>query len=217
MNTFFKSILIATVVFFNKNTNYSQFQKEISVGIIQGTVYPTVNFDPIVTQEPILRYHGGLAIRYIAEPNVGIQAELTYSQRGWNEQSSSTGSFLKEVDYIELPLLTHIYVGKKSFRFFMQLGPKIRYAIQEKDKNTYLNSSSYQHINPIDNYFDYSLLGGLGIEIRTHKLGFVQIETRYDFGIGDMYSNRKSDYFARSSNQAILASINYFFPSFYVK
>ena len=217
MNTFFKSILIATVVFFNTNTIYSQFQKEISVGIIQGTVYPTVNFDPIVTQEPILRYHGGLAIRYSAEPNVGIQAELTYSQRGWNEQSSSTGSFLKEVDYIELPLLTHIYVGKKSFRFFMQLGPKIRYAIQEKDKNTYLNSSSYQHINPIDNYFDYSLLGGLGIEIRTHKLGFVQIETRYDFGIGDMYSNRKSDYFARSSNQAILASINYFFPSFYVK
>lgn len=217
MNTFFKSILIATVVFFNTNTIYSQFQKEISVGIIQGTVYPTVNFDPIVTQVPILRYHGGLAIRYIAEPNVGIQAELTYSQRGWNEQSSSTGSFLKEVDYIELPLLTHIYVGKKSFRFFMQLGPKIRYAIQEKDKNTYLNSSSYQHINPIDNYFDYSLLGGLGIEIRTHKLGFVQIETRYDFGIGDMYSNRKSDYFARSSNQAILASINYFFPSFYVK
>lgn len=80
MNTFFKSILIATVVFFNTNTIYSQFQKEISVGIIQGTVYPTVNFDPIVTQEPILRYHGGLAIRYIAEPNVGIQAELTYSQ-----------------------------------------------------------------------------------------------------------------------------------------
>jgi hypothetical protein len=214
MNTYFKAIIIATVIFINTNSAYSQFKNELSVGFIQGVVYPTVSFEPLVTQQSFFRYHGGVAVRYIAEPNVGIQAELTYSQRGWNEQAYSSGYFRKEIDYIELPLLTHIYMGKDAFRFFVQLGPKIRYAINETNTNTYINSTSHQHTTEIDNQVDYSLLGGLGIEIRTKKIGYFQVEARYDFGIGDIYSNRKADYFARSSNQAIIASINYLYPLF---
>lgn len=207
-------LLIASVFILYTHSLYAKKQPEVALGLIQGVVYPTMSFQPEVVQQASFQYHGGIALRYIAEKNVGIQAELSYSQRGWTESSSSSESFSKQIDYIELPLLTHIYIGREKTRFFIQLGPKIRYAIQEKNTNTYTNSTEHQHITPIENSFDYSLLGGIGLEIRTKKIGYFQLETRYDFGIGDVYSNRKADHFSRSSNQGIIASINYFFPIF---
>ncbi len=186
------------------------FNKELSFGLSQGVVSPSVNFSPMVSQSASIQYYTGIAFRYIAEPNVGIQAELNYSQRGWNEISHTEGSFSKQIDYLELPLLTHIFVGNNAVRFIVLAGPTLKYAIQEKNISTYINSTNYQHITQIDNKFDYSLLGGIGLEIRTRKLGFFQLDVRYDFGISDIYNNRKSDYFSRSSNQAIMAGFHYY-------
>ena len=89
---------------------------EIYVGVTAGATGSMVIFNPVVAQTYLQGYNGGLVFRYIAEKNVGMQAELNFSQRGWKE---ANGLFAKQLNYIELPFLTHIYMGKKN-RFFHQ-------------------------------------------------------------------------------------------------
>ena len=64
---------------------------------------------------------------------------------------------------------------------------------------------------PIENIFDYSICGGLGIEFRTPKAGNFILEARYDFGLGNIYHNSKADDFSKSNNQAITVSVAYLF------
>ena len=110
-----------------------------------------------------------------------------------------------------MPLLSHIYFGKEKSRFFVNLGPKIRYLVSEKSNSTYTNPTAYQQITAVENKLDYSILGGSGLEVRTKKAGYFQLEARYDFGLGDIFKNSKADYFARSSNQAFSINFVYFF------
>ncbi len=203
--------IIATTIAMSAQSQNSEFKKEFCIGANFGATYPTVSFDPTVSQKFNYTYSGGLSFRYITQKHFGLQWELNYSQRGWTEANTLQGTFSKNLDYVELPLLTHIYFGKEKSRFFVNLGPKIRYLIYEKSNSTYTNPTAYQQITAVENKLDYSILGGSGLEVRTKKAGYFQLEARYDFGLGDIFKNSKADYFARSSNQAFSINFVYFF------
>ncbi|HEY6914337.1 MAG TPA: porin family protein [Paludibacter sp.] len=169
---------------------------EIYVGVTAGATGSMVIFNPVVAQTYLQGYNGGLVFRYIAEKNVGMQAELNFSQRGWKE---ANGLFTKQLNYIELPFLTHIYMGKKN-RFFINLGPKISYLLSEKVLvNGTTNSTETQQTTAVQNAFDYGLCGGIGFlfNIKGNQL---QLDTRAYYALSDIYSNNKKDYFDNSNN-----------------
>lgn len=169
---------------------------EMYIGITSGATGSMINFVPAVKQSYLLGYNAGLVFRYNAEKNVGMQAELNYSQRGWNE---STGIYAKQLNYIELPFMTHIYMGKKN-RFFINIGPKISYLLSEKViVNNTTNSTEEQHITASQNPLDYGLCFGFG-QLFAVKRNIVQIDVRAYSGLSDIYSNDKRDYFANSNN-----------------
>jgi len=169
---------------------------EIYIGTSHGVIGSMVRFDPAVSQNYLLGYNGGLVFRYIAEKNVGMQLELNYSQRGWSE---STLNYERQLNYIEMPFMTHIYVGHKS-RVFLNLGPKISYLISEKiNINSTVNSTEVQHTTAVQNPFDYGLCSGLGLLFNI-KGNIIQLETRANFGLSDIFSNKKIDYFDTSNN-----------------
>jgi len=169
---------------------------EMYVGVTAGATGSMVMFNPTVNQTYLQGYNGGLVFRYIAEKNVGMQAELNYSQRGWNE---ATGLFAKQLNYIELPFLTHIYMGKKN-RFFINIGPKIGYLLSEKVfVNGTTNSTEIQQTTAIQNTFDYGLCGGIGFLFNI-KGNILQLDTRAYYALSDIYSNDKRDYFDTSNN-----------------
>ena len=125
-----RHILVILLVFIS-STLFSQArldQPEIYIGTSHGAIGSMVMFKPSVSQSYLLGYNGGLIFRYISEKNVGMQAELNYSQRGWSESDSN---YERQLNYIELPFLTHIYFGNKT-RFFFNIGPKVSYLISEK-------------------------------------------------------------------------------------
>lgn len=169
---------------------------EMYVGVTAGATGSMVMFNPAVNQTYLQGYNGGLVFRYIAEKNVGMQAELNYSQRGWNEAS---GLFAKQLNYVELPFLTHIYLGKKN-RFFINIGPKISYLLSEKVLvNGTANSTEIQQTTAIQNAFDYGLCGGIGFLFNI-KGNHLQLDTRAYYALSDVYSNDKRDYFDTSNN-----------------
>ncbi|MFZ4581322.1 MAG: porin family protein [Paludibacter sp.] len=172
-------------------------------GINGGVTGSMVGFKPSVSQSFLLGYNGGLVFRYINAKSLGFQTELNYSQRGWTEKD---GLFSKQLNYIELPILTHFNFGN-NFRAFFNIGPKLSYLISEKTLvNNTVNSTQEQHIKATEHPFEYSLVVGTGFYIRLKKQVF-QVEARANYGAVDLYSNAASDYFDASNN--INASLNF--------
>ena len=180
---------------------------EIYVGPTFGVTGSMVMFSPSVGQTYLQGYNGGVVFRFIAEKNVGIQAELNYSQRGWKE---SNGLYTRQLNYIELPFMTHLYFGKKS-RFFFNLGPKISYLISEKELlNNTTNSIQVQETTKIQNPLDYGLCTGPGFLINI-KGNVIQLDARANYSLSDIFSNDKRDYFATSNNLNVSVNLSWLF------
>lgn len=213
-----------------------EFKPEWNVGVGFGPVFSSVDFQTTSAYTSVSttneqKYQGGLAIRYLSENHLGFIVELNYSQQGWKQdfaalESSEYAEFehSHQLNYIELPILTHIYFGNKV-RFVFNLGPKLSYLISESESlnaplANYLASgnaspvfTTYQYYRNADRKIDYGLLFGLGLEFRT-GIGSFLLEGRYSFGLGDIYNNTRSDFFDRSANRAISAKLTYYVKLF---
>ena len=210
----------------------SKFVPEWNIGAGFGPTFSSVSFDPAVETKNLSQFHGGIAARYITEKNLGIIAELNYSQQGWEGKFKDNPEFQHShtLTYIELPVLTHIYFGRKV-RFFINLGPKLQFLINDKEKmndaladylanqegivstnNSTLRTGQY---NKNAKYkLDYGLMGGLGLELRT-KIGYFTAEGRYYAGFGDLFNNHTDlNNFNRSANRVISAKITYYVKIF---
>jgi len=171
----------------------------------------SVNFRPTIKQNNLQTVNGGISFRYISEKHFGLITELNFAQRGWSEDHSDTTlTYSRTLNYVELPFLTHLYFGNKKIRYIINLGPKIAYLISDKENRNFTdnNTDSPQHGKKIDNRFDYGLCFGTGFELRT-PIGNFMLEGRYHYGLGDIFSNSKKDYFARSANQIAQVSLTY--------
>jgi len=181
---------------------------EVYFGASAGVTESMVIFKPAVSQGYLLGYNGGIVFRYIAEKNVGMQAELNFSQRGWTE---ATGLYTRHLNYIELPFMTHIYMGKKN-RVFLNFGPKISYLVSENVVRNETSNIELQHITKTENPFDYGLCAGLGFLINI-KGSIYQLDTRANYGLSDVFSNTKSDYFETSNNLNVSVNLAWLFQT----
>ncbi len=187
---------------------------EIYVGAHAGAMVSTMLFKPNIAhidlmQSP-LTVNGGLVFRYAGHKVCAIQAEVNYMQRGWHETIAlseiQTLDYTRQLDYIEIPLLMHLYFGKQRFRAFINLGPQIGYCIRDVASELPDNITS-PHYQPIEKPFDWGLAGGLGCYYRTKQIGLFQLEARFNFSMGTIYNNRKVDYFNQSN--AMNLSLNF--------
>lgn len=186
---------------------------EMYVGAHAGAMASTMLFKPNIANIDIMQspltINGGLVFRYAGHKVCAIQTELNYMQRGWRETitlGQTTMNYTRQLDYIEIPLLMHLYFGKERFRGFFNLGPQIGYCI--RDVATPLPEGvTAPHYLPIDKPFDWGLAGGLGCYLRTRKIGIFQLEARFNFSMGTTYNNRKVDYFSQSN--AMNLSLNF--------
>lgn len=219
-----------------------KFIPEWNVGVGFGPTFSSVSFVATdransVNTKMLQQFQGGISVRYIHEKSLGVIGELNFSQQGWDEKiedkitlNTETGrndtisfSNRHKLNYIELPLLTHIYFGNNKTRVFINLGPKFSYLISESDEFVNLppNGSFGSDGKQIENQyrrkaekkFDYALMAGLGFELRT-KIGNFALEGRYTLGLGDIYNNRKTDTFSRSANRVISARLTYYMKLF---
>lgn len=188
-------------------------REEMYVGAQAGAMASMVNFTPDVSQSPLHSMPGvtgGAVFRYIGHKVCGLQVEVNYMQRGWQEYDKSAGNgYLRQLNYIEVPMLMHLYFGDKA-RGFFNLGPQIGYLIQEKQSNipsiysaawdSGKGSGTYHQYVPVENKFDWGVAGGLGFYYRTPRAGTYQLEARFNYSLGCIFSTSKMDYFSYSNN-----------------
>lgn len=192
--------------------------QELSVGASFGMNFSSVNFNPRVYTKMKQGCNAGLTLRWNTEKNLGLQTELNLSQQGWDEQFEDypTYKYTRTINYVEVPFLTHIHFGSERFRFYFNLGPKVGFVLSEKteqnpDETNRNAGANEQHDMDVQKKFDWGLCGGPGIELRT-GIGLFLLEGRYYYALGDIFNNRKSDYFSKSSAQVISARVVYLLP-----
>lgn len=193
----------------------------LAVGINGGLNYNTVSFQPSIKQNSLMGINAGFTARYIGEKYFsmicGVQVELNYSQRGWDEriEDGTDNTYTHTMNYVEVPFLAHLAFGKeRGGQFFLNLGPQMGYMISDKiEKGGNWNPENRvneQYTLKIENKFDYGIVAAAGVEVRT-KAGNFLVEGRYYYGLADFYKSTKKDYFSRSAHTTLTAKITYLF------
>lgn len=217
--------IIAAVVLcagcFSASAQVGDLRHNFAIGINGGVNLNSVSFEPTIKQNNLMGFTGGITARYISEKYFsmicGIQLELNYSQHGWEEALEDyEDTYSRTMNYIEIPMLAHIAFGKeqRGLRFFINAGPQIGFMLSESESYSEIWDPSHrikeQYGKMVDKKFDYGIVGGAGVELRT-KAGSFLLEGRYYFGLADFYNNTKKDYFSKSAHTAIQAKITYLF------
>lgn len=205
-----------------------EYSPNFSIGAKGGATLSNVSFSPEVHQKMVQGLTMGITARYTEERFFGLIGEIGITQRGWDENfardEAPQFTYSRQLTYITVPLLTHIYFGSRRVKGFFNLGPQIGFLIQDKitanfDYNADASIPDFpqgyrtneQLKMPVENKFDYGITGGAGIEFFINRRNSILIEGRYYFGLGNIYGASKRDFFAGSRNNSIEVSLGYFF------
>lgn len=209
---------------------HAQLQDErsnFSIGVNGGVNMSSVSFEQSIPQSTLITPSFGITARYISEKYFkmicGLQAELNFSQRGWKEkiEDESGDAYTRKMNYIEIPLLAHLAFGKDKghgARFILNLGPQIGFLLSEKEiysdpwhpEMRPQGWEGYEYGKMAEVKFDYGIVGGGGVEVRT-GIGNFLLEARYYFGLSDFYHSTKKDPFSRSAHSYIGGRLTYLF------
>jgi hypothetical protein len=211
------SILISAIILLFTIQSFGQTEEYIPVhsfGIRQGINMSSVSFGPGVKQGTTLGYTGGFVYKYQNEKNFALQLELNYTQKGWTEKLDSAGnSYSRKLNYIELPFITHIVMGKRpKMKIYLNLGTSFAYFLSEQEdmKISYDRYKREYYEKEVENYFDCGGLGELGLLLNT-KIGSMQVGVRYQLSFTDIFKTTEETIYTQSQNQFWNLSLSYFF------
>ena len=195
-----------------------------SVGVKGGSTFSFISN----TNEQILRtnfrptllrqYTGGLSIQYLTESNFGLQVEVNYTQKGWEERPqdavgdrSSTRFYRATLDYAEVPILAHGYVGKRNTRLFANAGVYLAYLLSSNTEraNVADDNIDYFYEERFQNMFDFGVRGGGGLEVVT-RVGMFQAEGSYSWGINSILDKNINQIPNIMQNNTIAITLGYY-------
>ncbi len=197
MRKYLITILIAgySIIASGQPTN---FKTELYMGATGGMTFTKVRFYPNIAESFYQGYSGGFLFRLISEPHIGFQAEINYTQKGWKEDSVG---YARRITYVNIPIMTHINIGKKAVRFTLNLGPEVAFKISEKEqfKDPGLiepSNPGYRDIfgKPVDNSMDLLFTVGIGMEYHLKSGSAIALEGRGFYSLPNLFDKNKYIY-----------------------
>ena len=180
-------------------------EPEMYIGAQAGVLASMVYFYPRLSQSALNPFWGanaGVVFRYNGHKYCGLQVELNYMQRGWKDLSAGEAR-TRSMDFLEIPLLTHIYFGNR-YRGYINLGPQIGVLIRSEKSEKY---TDYQYTEKV-NLFDYGVTGGIGFYART-VAGVWQIESRFNYSLSNLFPASAGAAFANSNSMNLSLNFAY--------
>lgn len=176
---------------------------EYWVGVHGGVTASTILFNPSrdgmtpITDACVLGGNAGLVFRFAAHKYCHFQMELNYMHRGWKD-SYGTNS----LHYVDLPILMNLNFGSDKCRWIFNLGPQIGYCVGiEKNES-----------GSITEQFNWGLVAGTGLYVRTKKAGAYELEIRYDFSFGGVYGTTVTDKYTMASPMDLSINLGWYWP-----
>jgi len=164
-------------------------------------------------------YSLGISYKAFMEKSAGLLVELNYVKKGgynnyfYDTDTSTVDALLilfrQDLDYIEIPVLTDIRIGKKNGRIHFYGGPHIAYLI--KQNVTFLESNyGREYLTKTDKKFDFGLNAGLGYGYYFGK-STVELSIRYSHSLSNIFEQQTINKAFVSQNQVVSASLYYYF------
>lgn len=209
---------VILVILFAGSTIKAQNDSEspFAIGVTSGYTLSTANFKSdlrfatSINREFLTGYNAGLVFTYVAPKNLGVQIGLNFIQKGWIIKKLPN-TYTRRVNYLELPFLTRIEIGKGNFKLFGLLGPSVSYFHSESEEETVEPGTGDQPFiafkQPIEHSFDFSICAGIGFSLST-PVGIFQIHAKAGQSLPNFFQyKREANGFITSQNQA--ANINF--------
>lgn len=202
----------------------THYSSNVCLGVKGGADMSRVMFSPSVRQGWKPGATAGFMFRYIEENHFGLIAELNFIQRGWKEDFETAPlSYSRTLDYLELPILAHVYFGNRG-KFFFNAGPQVGVLLGERTSANF-NPAAYSEIPgfpvknrqnsqldmPVSNRLDYGISAGLGGEFNLNPRNSLELEARFYFGLGNIMSARRADVFSASNSMTLSLALGYWF------
>ena len=217
-------LLLTSFFIFESGNAQTHYASNVAIGIKGGMDFSQVFFNPKVKQNFLPGTTAGIMVRYIEENHFGLIGELNFAQRGWKENfEDDPFNFSKTLDYIDLCFMAHIFFGNRG-RFFFNAGPQIGYYLGERIKANFdpyemgsipgfpnINRINQQMIEPVTIKVDYGISAGLGGEFNLNRRNSLSVECRFYFGLANIFSTKRVDYFNASNQMSLSATIGYWF------
>lgn len=200
------------------------YSPNFAIGAKGGVTLSRMTFSPEVDQTFLNGFTAGIIARYTEENHFGLIGELNFQQRGWKETFEDAPEFAysRTLNYLQLPLLTHIYFGSPKVKCFFNLGPEVGYLLSSSvssnfDYNDIASIPNFpggyrtnqQLSMPISNRFDYGIAGGIGVEFIAKRKHSFMLEGRFYYGLGNIFPSAKKDYFDASRAMSIEITVGY--------
>ena len=191
-----------------------EFKTELYMGVSGGATFTKVRFYPNIMESFMQGYASGIMFRLISEPHIGFQAEVNFTQKGFKDDSTG---YSRRLNYVSIPIMTHVNIGNKAFRFIINLGPEVAFKISEQEKFSGLatsdpTSTGYRSFygKKSDNSFDLLFTAGIGMEYHLKSGGALALEGRGFYSLPNLFDKNKYEY-SISQGNGIQVKLAYFF------
>lgn len=221
-----KSLVALVLVIVTWVAGYAQthFDSRVDLGVKGGITLSDVMFKPSVLSKFGLGYTAGVSFRYSEENHFGLLAEVNLVQRGWAEKFEDLPySYQRILDYVEIPVMSHIYFGRRA-KFFFNAGPEISYFLGDRIKSNfdYKDPSELPGFNDkhrrtdqltmdVSQKLDFGIVAGLGGEFSVNRRNSLSVEARVYYGIGNVMPSGRQDTFSVSNQLSIAVTAGYWF------
>ena len=217
-------VLLSFLLFAFPICAQTHYQSNVAIGVKGGVDFSEVFFNPKVKQSFEQGYTAGFMVRYIEENHFGLIGELNFAQRGWKENfEEDPFNYSRDLDFIDLCFLAHIFFGSRG-RFFFNAGPQVGYYLGEHVKANFdpynmsnipgfptRNRINRQMVEPTNIKIDYGISAGLGGEFNINRKNSISVECRFYFGLANIFSTKRADYFNASNQMSLSATVGYWF------
>ena len=218
------TVALATVALTYPATEGSaqaHYTSRVSLGVKGGADIARMFFNPSVKQSFKPGAMAGFMFRYVEESHFGLIAELNFIQRGWKENfEGEPFSYERTLDYLQLPVLAHIYFGRRG-KFFINVGPEIGVRLSQKVKSDFewwhaselpgfpKYHQTMQYNEKITQRLDYGISAGLGGEFSINPHNSLNLEVRFYYGLGNLFGASRKDNFNGSNSMALEFTLGY--------
>lgn len=202
----------------------THFDSRIDLGAHGGVTFSNVMFKPAIISKFGMGYTAGVTFRYTEENHFGLIAEVNLVQRGWAEKFEDLPyKYQRILNYIEIPIMSHIYFGKRG-KFFFNAGPEIAYYLGDKINTNFdiHDTGSLPGFNDkkrrveqltmdVSQKLDFGIVAGLGGEFSINRKNSVTVEARVYYGIGNVMPSGRQETFSVSNQLSIGVTAGYWF------
>lgn len=198
------------------NAQKSNFPKSVWLGLSGSIHLSRYQFTPSVSQNQHLGSSMGLLGRIDLEKGASLELGLNYTQTGWQERydDNTSLSFKREIKYIEMPILTHLYLESKAVRFFVNVGPFLGAYLSDKSivsGDGFSEAQLLRQTMPIKSKVAWGLTGGPGVSLKIGRRHRVEAEGYVLYNFQDIWSTHRQDPYGGSAELRLGASLRYLF------